>query len=268
MNPDKNLKKISNLEKIAFPNYVSELQRTMALLNSHVRPIRAFSELENKGNFLGGNFNSELGIISQLQKNYMPIGIAFPNRLYSELMDGMHGIKQISETLKTSLSDLSAHQYDIADCIKEDFEEDKLIELIDSTKIILNDIYYNNDLIDIVDPREFEKIIAELLHFRGYEVQLTKRTRDGGYDVLALRKIGGIPFKILAECKRHKKTIGIDIIRSFCDVITTEKANKGLIFTTSYFSKPAIDRKESMGTILDFKNRDEIIEWIIDYHNK
>lgn len=170
--------------------------------------------------------------------------------------------------LKTAIPDLSAFEYDLEDFREEDYEEEQVIELVDNTKILLQSVYNQNQLLDVVDPREFEKIIAELLHYKGYEVHLTKRTRDGGYDVLALTKVGGIPFKILSECKRHKKTIGIEIIRSFCDVVNYEKANKGLIFTTSYFSKPAIIRQSEMGTILDLKNRDDLIEWIIQYNEQ
>ena len=39
----------------------------------------------------------------------------------------------------------------------------------------------------------------------------------------------------------------------------------GIIFTTSYFSKDSQRRKSEMGTILDFKDREDIIAWVIDY---
>ena len=35
-------------------------------------------------------------------------------------------------------------------------------------------------------PREFEQLIAELWHGFGYDVDLTKQTRDGGKDIIAI----------------------------------------------------------------------------------
>jgi hypothetical protein len=40
---------------------------------------------------------------------------------------------------------------------------------------------------DQVDARTLEEIVAELFDNFGYEVELTKRTRDGGRDIIAIR---------------------------------------------------------------------------------
>ena len=112
-----------------------------------------------------------------------------------------------------------------------------------------------------------EEVIAELLYGKGFEVEITKQTRDNGYDIIAVNSINGFRNKYLVECKRYgpKRPIGIDIIRSFCDVLKEEKANKGVIFTTSYFTKPSIERKEKEGHLLDFKDRGDIIQWVKEY---
>jgi HJR/Mrr/RecB family endonuclease len=39
-----------------------------------------------------------------------------------------------------------------------------------------------------LNRRLFEEFVAELFHEFGYEVELTKRTRDGGRDVIAIRE--------------------------------------------------------------------------------
>ncbi len=269
MKLDEFSKNMAQIQKAALPSYISDLQKTMNLINSRMLPTKGIiSQLQKQNELMKANLQPMQSIISELHKNYQPIKLALPPNFSNETLKSLHGINRVAEMLKSSIPDLSAFQYDLEEFTEEEFEEEKIIELVDNTKVLLKSIYTKNNLIDVVDPREFEKIVAELLHYKGYEVHLTKRTRDGGYDVLALTKVGGIPFKILAECKRHKKTIGIDIIRSFCDVINYEKANKGLIFTTSYFSPTAISRKNEMGTILDLKNRDELIEWIIQYNER
>lgn len=177
-------------------------------------------------------------------------------------------MRKIAKRLQISIPDLSAFEYNFDDFQEEEVEEGKLIEVVDNTKLLIKNIYEDHGLLNVIDPRKFEEIVAELLYSKGFEVNLTKQTRDGGYDILALQKIGGFPVKFLVECKRYKKNIGIDIIRSFCDVIHHEQANKGIIFTTSYFSKDSQKRKNQMGAILDLKNREDIIDWIIDYHNR
>ncbi|WP_299243054.1 restriction endonuclease [uncultured Aquimarina sp.] len=155
--------------------------------------------------------------------------------------------------------------YNLEPLLYQQTNKIEFLEIVDNTKQLIRSIYNNNDQLTKVDSRGFEKIIADLLHSKGYEVELTKRTRDGGYDIIALTKVGTIPFKLIAECKRSASTVGVGIVRSFCDVIFTEKANKGIIFTSSYFSEPAKVRKNQMGALLDLHDRDNILKWVIDY---
>jgi restriction system protein len=269
MTLDEFSKNMSRIQRIAFPSYISELQKTMSFMDSHFRPMKSISShIQKQNELINPSLRPYLSISTELQKYYQPIKQALPPYFQSGLAKDLQVINRISEILESSITDLFVFQYDIQEFAKEEHEEEKLIELVDDTKTLLKNIYAQNSLIDVVDPREFEKIVAELLQYKGYDVHLTKRTKDGGYDIIALTKVGGIPFKLLAECKRHKKTIGIDIIRSFCDVISREKANKGLIFTTSYFSPSAITRRNEMGALLELKNRDELIEWIIQYNEE
>ncbi len=56
-------------------------------------------------------------------------------------------------------------------------------------------------------PRQFEQLIAEILSFYGWEVQLTRSTKDGGYDIYALSPTTakGISSSWLIECKKYSK---------------------------------------------------------------
>ena len=64
-------------------------------------------------------------------------------------------------------------------------------------------------------PRDFEKLIAELFRDRGWSVELTKATRDGGADIIAVRADGGTHIKMLIEAKRFgpDKAVGVSIVR-------------------------------------------------------
>lgn len=138
-------------------------------------------------------------------------------------------------------------------------------------KDIIREIYLNNIKLFTIKPREFEKIVAELLYNQGFEVELTKQTRDNGYDILALKYIDGFsPIKYLVECKRYdlKRKIGVEIIRSFKEVIATEQANRGIIVTSSYFTMDAIKKQKETPYLLEYKDKDAVINWVNDYMHK
>ncbi|RQO66816.1 hypothetical protein DBR40_21415 [Pedobacter sp. KBW01] len=138
----------------------------------------------------------------------------------------------------------------------------------DKVKAIIETVYQDNKMLYKIGSYEFERMIAELLRAKNFEVELTKRTRDGGYDILALQNLEGIPLRFLVECKRYAahKPIGIDIIRSFSHVVNREGANKGLIFTTSYFTRDASKlRDDDMPYLLDFKDNIDIVKWVNRY---
>lgn len=92
-----------------------------------------------------------------------------------------------------------------------------------------------------LSPREFEKIIAELFKELGYEVELTKQTRDGGVDIYIAEKTDLGKFLFLVECKHYapNRPVGIEVIRNMYGVLgmNKRKPTGGIIATTSHFAK-------------------------------
>lgn len=186
--------------------------------------------------------------------------------------------KGLFNPLNSVSSKLSYVNYDFASLLIDEKEEEIIEDNIEKKSIIItetsrikqiiSEIYFNNLKLFTIHPREFEKIIAELLYNQGFEVELTKQTRDNGYDILALKYINGFsPIKYLVECKRYAedRKIGVEIVRSFKEVLQTENANKGIIVTTSYFTKDAIKKQAETPLLLDYKNKDEVLEWVNNY---
>ncbi|MGG7468310.1 restriction endonuclease [Chryseobacterium arthrosphaerae] len=174
------------------------------------------------------------------------------------------------------------HKYDFADLI-DSYEDEssnnvaevntKQVILDETTRIrqIIFEIYLNNEQLYKLHPREFEKLIAELLYNKGFEVELTKQTRDNGYDILAMKYIDGFsPIKYLVECKKYAENhkVGVEIVRGFKEVLSTEQANKGLIVTTSYFSKDAIKKQQETPLLLEYKDKNEVINWVNEYYTQ
>ena len=55
-----------------------------------------------------------------------------------------------------------------------------------------------------LDSRQFEELIAFQLQKDGWETCLTAPTRDGGFDIRAIQKIGGFEFCLLVEAKKYR----------------------------------------------------------------
>ena len=78
-----------------------------------------------------------------------------------------------------------------------------------------------------MNRRGFEELVAELFGGFGYEVELTKQTRDGGRDIVAIKR-GEVQVKYLIECKRPDPGghVGVGPARELLGVLTDEKAQR------------------------------------------
>ncbi|MES2773888.1 MAG: restriction endonuclease [Bacteroidota bacterium] len=91
---------------------------------------------------------------------------------------------------------------------EEDYKELEtiIVQETKGIKRIITYIYKDNSNLLKIGPRQFEKMIAELLFAKGFKVELTKQTGDNGYDIIALQMVGNnFPLKFLVECKRFTK---------------------------------------------------------------
>lgn len=152
---------------------------------------------------------------------------------------------------------------------KKEREEAKavVVEQTKSVKKIITDIYKDNSKLLNIEPRQFEEMIAELLYSKGFEVELTKQTKDNGFDIIALKFLEkNFPLKFLVECKRFRKDkVGVEIVRSFKEVVQSENANKGIIATTSYFTRDANKKRLETPYLLDYKDKDDVLNWVAEY---
>jgi len=178
---------------------------------------------------------------------------------------------KIAKKIGSQLEQLRFREFDLMYWPEEEIiaPQTSIITEASQIKKIIREIYQDHSFLYKLRARKFEEVIAELLHHKGFKVELTQQTRDNGYDILALQNLNGFPVKFLVECKRYApdKPIGIGIIRSFCDVIRVEQANKGIICTTSYFTSPSKARKSKEGHLLDLYDREDLLKWVIDYLN-
>ena len=116
-----------------------------------------------------------------------------------------------------------------------------------------------------LSPRAFEEVIAEIFARQGFEVHLTKQSRDGGKDIIALYNKLGIHTKYIIECKRYtNKPVGIELVQRLAGVRHALSANKAILATTSRFTSPAMEfaKQEVNLWSLDLKDYDDIVNWL------
>jgi HJR/Mrr/RecB family endonuclease len=117
-----------------------------------------------------------------------------------------------------------------------------------------------------LEPYKFEELIAELLKRMGFEVKHTKKTRDGGYDLLAIGHTPLGPHRIGVECKRYTENkVGVDMVRNIYAVKMLKNFNQAMIVTTSSFSKDAYLEIKNLKSEILLKDHRDIKEWCADY---
>jgi restriction system protein len=110
-------------------------------------------------------------------------------------------------------------------------------------------------------------LIAYIFSQRGFQVALTKQTRDGGRDIIAIRSDFEIRSKYIIECKRYAahKRVGVGLVTALYGVQTREGANKSVLVTTSQFTAPALKFANGVNTTkwaMDLKDYDDVCQWI------
>lgn len=94
--------------------------------------------------------------------------------------------------------------------------------------------------IDFLSGIEFEHLCEKLIKKMGFETEITKASGDGGIDLIAYNHQPLLSGKYIIQCKRYTGSVGEPIIRDLYGVITSERANKGILMTTGHFTKSAI----------------------------
>lgn len=99
-----------------------------------------------------------------------------------------------------------------------------------------------------MDPYGFERLAQRVLRECGFtQVEVTKKSGDGGIDGTGKLKINGIfSFNVAFQCKRYKGQVSSSDIRDFRGSLTTD-IEKGVLITTGTFSKAAKEEASNPG---------------------
>jgi len=117
-------------------------------------------------------------------------------------------------------------------------------------------------------PDRFEALVGELLIQMGFDentVKVTRRSSDGGIDVLGVYRAAGLTqVNVAVQVKRWRKNVSAPIVTQLRGSLQVHQ--QGIIITTSDFSKGA--RKEANApnkTRIGLLNGKELLELLVKY---
>lgn len=151
--------------------------------------------------------------------------------------------------------------------LSEKIEDDELEMLNNAPEEIQP---WRTKLIEVLyamDPFGFERLTQRLLRECGFsEVQVTKKTGDGGIDGFGRLKINGLlSFSVAFQCKKYKGNVSAREIRDFRGSLATN-IEKGIFITTGSFTKAAMDEACAQGKKqIDLIDGNEFMNKLAEY---
>lgn len=117
-----------------------------------------------------------------------------------------------------------------------------------------------------IDGYEFEEIIGNLFKNMGFDVEQTVLTGDGGVDIIAYYTRPIFRGRYIIQCKNWINSVGQPPIRDLYGVVMSERANKGILITTSTFTEKAREFADNKN--IELIDKDILIKLLNQYNSK
>lgn len=134
---------------------------------------------------------------------------------------------------------------------------------------IANELGWRDRLLQTLlemSPEAFERLVQRLLRESGFiQVEVTGKSGDGGIDGKGIMRLGGLlSFHVIFQCKRYQGSVGPNYVRDFRGAMVG-RADKGLLITTSNFTKEAVREATRDGApAIDLIDGDMLVERLKD----
>lgn len=121
------------------------------------------------------------------------------------------------------------------------------------------------ELLDKLSPEQFERLVAELLAFLGWDISVPSRGRDTGYDILGIsRDATGLETSWLVECKAMPRRVrSADELGRLAWTKNALGFPQALLVTPSKVTTDFRHRATSSG--LQIADRALLLEWLARY---
>lgn len=175
-------------------------------------------------------------------------------------------IKGNTEDMHCKLSSYRRYEWpdsvNLEDLFKSESLESQYGEFIDQR--FIDFLHRNNDKLGEMHWRKFEGLTAEYFDRQGYKVELGPGRNDGGIDVRVWKDNAGegeAPL-ILVQCKRYKNKIDRTVVKALWADVQWEKADSGLVVTTSSIAPGAKNDCVARGYNIKQADKGVISKWL------
>lgn len=133
--------------------------------------------------------------------------------------------------------------------------------VVDFSRKLLAKLIRKHDLLQFIDDRRFEELIATLLFDLGFQnIELTPPRKDGGKDIIAqfFSSTTGQKVTYYFECKHwvSGQKVSLNWAIKLLDVIQNDQVDAGILLTSSTFS-PTLLQTEASFNCQDIYLKDE-----------
>jgi FixJ family two-component response regulator len=131
-------------------------------------------------------------------------------------------------------------------------------------RTLCNYIVSHQEYLHTMSSADFEALAGDIFRSYGWTVDFTSKTKDGGYDIVAVRSAQPTNLRVLVEAKRYSphRPVGVELIRSLYGIKQSKAASQLVLVTSSTVS---LDAKREFARVtpweLDFFERDKILDW-------
>jgi len=187
------------------------------------------------------------------------------NLVVNHINNGNKDIDALFKILSENIKYKSINQIDE---VRNSIEQPSIIHVASDIRVVngklLEAIQRNHEAIFDLTPRQFEEFVAELMEKRGYRVDLTKATRDGGKDLIIANHADIGNFIFYVECKKYSPTnpVGVNLVRELAGTVLADRVTAGIMVTSSYFSPDAINYSNQLKHQLSLIDYLKLKDWI------
>jgi hypothetical protein len=105
-------------------------------------------------------------------------------------------------------------------------------------------IAHDPSALDTVEWRDLERVFREVFEKLGFDTQLTRPGKDGGFDLKLSCTQNGRAFIFLVEVKhwiKHSKKPGLPVVRALFDIVaSTPEVTAGVLLSSSGYTASAV----------------------------
>lgn len=107
-----------------------------------------------------------------------------------------------------------------------------------------------------LDPRKFEKLVAELYRRRGFEATLTPASGDEGVDIYVVSRtdLGQALWVVQAKRYAAENRVEAGVVRELYGTVMAKDASAGILVTTSFFQPGAMKLERKLKYRLNLKD--------------